>query len=123
MIDVIIPYIILSIYTLFILNIFFNVILAKFRKKSGTMDLKYCISLLNDLIQLQISLYNENVFEDITHLTQQEFQNYSTQICKDIAESISDDLMDNLTRVMSEDAIYIYISRKVKEFLIQKNKE
>ena len=118
-----VQYILLSLYTLFILHIFFNKILANYKKKTGTLNLKECISLLNDLIIMQLSLYNENVFDNINSLTKQEFQTYTVRICKDIAESISDELMINLTRLMSEDAVYIYISKKVKGYLIEKGKE
>lgn len=112
--------IIYGILFLFFANIFFNIILLQYKKKSGTMDLHDTINLLNDIISLYLTLYNDSVFSQINQLSATEITNYTKEICKDIANSLSDELVENISRMMSEEAMYLYISKKVQVYLHQK---
>lgn len=113
--------IIYGILFLFFANIFFNIILLQYKKKSGTIDLHDTINLLNDIISLYLTLYNDSVFSQINQLSATEITNYTKEICKDIANSLSDELVENISRMMSEEAMYLYISKKVQVYLHQKN--
>ena len=119
--------IVLSIVELIILlafmHILFNIILTKYKKNGQPIESIEGIALLNELINMNIALYDEAVFSQVNGLTKDEFDAYLKEICIVSSESMSTELEQALIRIMSEDALYLYIKKRIQIILMKKMKE
>lgn len=77
------------------------------------------LAVLNAIIQTELDIYDNDIFERKGGLNNQEFENYLSSITKDIISKISDEFIKNMSRTWTEEAIYEYVVRKVKAYLIE----
>ena len=77
------------------------------------------LAVLNAIIQTELDIYDNDIFERKGGLNNQEFENYLTSITKDIISKISDEFIKNMSRTWTREAIYEYVVRKVKAYLIE----
>ena len=87
-------------------------------KKPETFD--NLISILHSMIEIEIDLYETNIFKDRDGITNSNFDNYYNDMCDSIISHISDDFMAQLQVYVTEDFIYTLIARKVKIYLVSK---
>ena len=90
--------------------------------KSGNTSSEEFVSnlaVLNAIIQTELDIYDNDIFERKGGLNNQEFENYLASITKDIISKISDEFIKNMSRTWTREAIYEYVVRKVKAYLIE----
>ena len=79
-----------------------------------------CISILQLIINSELQAYEKDIFIAKGSITNSNFENYYKDITNKIVSNLSDDLVDNFSYYIKEDAVYLYIARAVKVFLTNK---
>jgi hypothetical protein len=119
--------IMLFIYPVFLLlcigiaiYLFYKKIYTPYKSKSYSATFPDLINILTIIINTEIDLYEKNVFNTRAALTNSNFENYYKDICTSINQNLSPDFLDKLSRYITIDAIYTYITRTVKIYLTSK---
>ena len=112
--------VITSIALLLLIILFGVIIYVSFRDEPGTPDdFVNNLAILNAIIQTEIDVYDNDIFERKGGLTNQEFENYLDLITKDITNKLSDNFIKLLSKYWTTAAIYEYVVRRVKAYLIE----
>lgn len=69
------------------------------------------------VVKNEIDLYENDVFEHRQTITNANFENYYKDLCNRIISKLSPQLKRELRAYISEEAIYSYIARTVKQYL------
>ena len=80
------------------------------------------IEILHAIIELEINVFETNIFSDREGITNSNFSNYYTEMCNTIRNHLSDDFMEMITVYVTEEFVYTLIARKVKAYLVSKIK-
>lgn len=78
------------------------------------------LSILHSIIEVEITMYEQNIFNERGGLTNSNFMNFYEDICQSIESHLSPDLIAMMTQYVTEDFIYTLIARKVKAYLTSK---
>lgn len=108
------------IITLISLKIFFNYIRAPYIKKIRVLPFEELLNILNTFINLEIKLYDENVFKKTYSLTNANFENYYRDLMAKIDSHISDGFKEQFGLYINERALVEIVARAVRNFLSEK---
>lgn len=100
--------------------VIFLKILTKYNKIVEHVSIQELLSMLNATIQTEFELFDKDVFSSKGAITNSNFDNYYHEMSDHIIKSLSPIFYENLTKYMTEDAIYTLIGRRVKEYLTTK---
>ena len=95
------------------------------KAKSNTHDIEVSdfstlLEILMAMINVELQLYENEIFSDRQGITNSNFTNFYTDICTSIEQHISPDFMKAITIFVTEDFVYTLIARKVKAYLVSK---
>ena len=105
---------------LFVLYAFFHWVLPQFIANTRRESLTDMLIALKAVINLQLDLYEENIFNDKGDISNANFENYYDDITVNIINSISPEFFLKIKGYMTEDAVVSLICRIVKEYLTKK---
>ena len=91
-----------------------------FKRNTSVLDLEAAMTALSLIINSEISEYEKNIFQNNRPITNSNFENYYNDITKKTIAAISPVLMRQLCVYITEDTIYKYIGRTVREYLVKK---
>ena len=100
--------------------ILFRLILPKYKLTITESDFQELLIALNAAIQTEFDLWEKDVFVDKKAITNSNFENFYIEITNHIIRSLSPIFFMNISRYISEDAVYSIIGRKTKEYLTGK---
>ena len=78
------------------------------------------LSILSSQVQTEIDSYEHDIFENKGSITNNNFGNYYTDLTHRIIRNISPSMITQLTQYYTEEAIYRFIGRSVRDYLISK---
>lgn len=91
-----------------------------FKRNTSVLELEAAMTALSLIINSEISEYEKNIFQNNRPITNSNFENYYNDITKKTIAAISPILMKQLCVYITEDTIYKYIGRTVREYLVKK---
>lgn len=83
-------------------------------------DFSTLLEILMAMINVELQLYENEIFSDRQGITNSNFTNFYNDICYSIEQHISPDFMKSITIFVTEDFVYTLIARKVKAYLASK---
>lgn len=86
-------------------------------------DFQSSLQILFDIVNLELSIYESDVFQNRKILTNNNFDNYYHEITDNIFKDIPDRLLTSLSTYYTEDALVKIIARMVKTYLVSKIEE
>jgi len=116
---------IIILITIAILTIIFvstKYFLPVYKMKISEVSFLELLQALNAIVQTELDIWENNVFEDKGALTNSNFENYYDEISVHIIKSLSPTFFLNIGKYLSEDAVVSIIGRKVREYLVSKIK-
>lgn len=78
------------------------------------------LEILNAMIDLELGIYESNIFTERGGLTNANFANFHEDICYSIEQHLSPIFMEMITQYYTEEYVYTIISNKVKRYLASK---
>lgn len=96
---------------------------SKPQRVVSTDDFVDRLSILGTIVDATINTYETSVFNGLNNkgsITNNNFDNYYTSMTEDIIKDIPDELIEGLKNYYSESAIYKFIGRRVRDYLITK---
>ena len=78
------------------------------------------LSILSSQVQTEIDSYEHDIFENKGSITNNNFDNYYNDLAHRIIRNISPSMITQLTQYYTEEAIYRFIGRSVRDYLISK---
>lgn len=87
---------------------------------SQVSDFATLLEILLAMINLELQLYETEIFSNREGITNSNFTNFYNDICNSVEQHISDDFMKKITVYVTEDFVYTLIARKVKAYLVDK---
>ena len=78
------------------------------------------LSILSSQVQTEIDSYEHDIFENKGSITNNNFDNYYNDLTHRIIRNISPSMITQLTQYYTEEAIYRFIGRSVRDYLISK---
>lgn len=78
------------------------------------------LSILSSQIKTELDAYDQDIFEVKGSITNNNFDRYYKDLTSRIIQNISDDMIKALTKYYTEDAVYRYIARSVRDYLTTK---
>ena len=70
--------------------------------------------------QIQLDAYDKSIFENKGSITNNNFDNYYNDLTSRIIKNISPDMVKSLSKYYTEEAIYRFIARSVRDYLVSK---
>ena len=78
------------------------------------------LSILSSQVQTEIDSYEHDIFENKGSITNNNFDNYYNDRTSRIIKNISPDMVKSLSKYYTEEAIYRFIARSVRDYLVSK---
>ena len=78
------------------------------------------LTILSSQVQTELDAYDKDIFENKGSITNNNFDNYYQDLNHRILRNISPTMIDQLTQYYTEEAIYRFIGRSVRDYLITK---
>ena len=78
------------------------------------------LSILSSQVQTEIDSYEHDIFENKGSITNNNFDNYYNDLTHRVIRNISPSMITQLTQYYTEEAIYRFIGRSVRDYLISK---
>ena len=78
------------------------------------------LTVLSSQIQTELDAYDKNIFENKGSITNNNFDNYYNDLTSRIIKNISPDMVKSLSKYYTEEAIYRFIARSVRDYLVSK---
>lgn len=94
--------------------------MMKFQNNIEDTDFTTLLAILHSIINLELELYDSDVFSNAYSINNSQFENFYKDLCSNIRNNISDDYMREMTKYIKEDAVIKIISRNVKKYLTDK---
>lgn len=94
--------------------------MMKFQNNIEDTDFTTLLAILHSIINLELDLYDSDVFSNAYSINNSQFENFYKDLCSNIRNNISDDYMREMTKYIKEDAVIKIISRNVKKYLTDK---
>lgn len=91
--------------------------MMKFQNNIEDVDFTTLLAILHSIINLELELYDSDVFSNSYSINNSQFENFYKDLCFNIRNNISDDYMREMTKYIKEDAVIKIISRSVKKYL------
>lgn len=91
--------------------------MMKFQNNIEDIDFTTLLAILHSIINLELELYDSDVFSNSYSINNSQFENFYKDLCFNIRNNISDDYMREMTKYIKEDAVIKIISRSVKKYL------
>lgn len=98
---------------------YYREIKLKYDIRSKTENFTTLFAVFTAVVQSEIDLYEKDVFENNRPITNSNFENFYTDLTVRIKDKLSPELMVGLQHYITEEAIYSYIARTVKRYLVQ----
>lgn len=92
------------------------------RKSQSPTEFVGLLSILSSQIKTELDAYENNIFENKGSITNNNFDRYYKDLTMRIIQNISDEMINELRYYYTEDAIYKYIGRSVRDYLVSKIK-
>ena len=89
-------------------------------KHSNPDEFLGLLTILSSQIQSELDTYDKDIFEKKGSITNNNFDSYYRDLTSRIISKISDNLIKELSFYYTEDAIYIFIGRSVRDYLVTK---
>ena len=102
-----------------IVAILCHIISSHFNKKPY-QSFEECITVLTLVINTELESFDTDVFTKDIIITNSTYDNYYNDITHRIIRNLSNELIENLSRFISKDAIYRIIAKSVKKYLVGK---
>ena len=83
-------------------------------------DFPTLLEILLAMIDIELQLYENEIFNDREGITNSNFNNFYQDICESIETHISPEFMSMMTVYVTEEFVYTLIARKVKAYLVTK---
>ena len=103
---------------LFIIMAYVNKVIK--RRHRPQINFDTLLEILLSMISVELDLYESEIFNDRTGLTNANFTNFMQDICRAIESHISPEFMQMITVYVTEDFVYTLITKKVKAYLVSK---
>lgn len=111
-------------YTLFVISISVGIIIlirnSLQMKHTSPDDFLGLLTILSSQIKSELDSYDQDIFEKKGAITNNNFDVYYRDITSRIIKNISPDLIKELTHYYTEDAVYRFIGRSVRDYLVSK---
>ena len=78
------------------------------------------LTVLSSQVQTEIDTYDEDIFINKGSITNNNFDNYYQDLTHRVIDNISPSMIDQLTQYYTEEAIYKFIGRSVRDYLVSK---
>lgn len=78
------------------------------------------LSILSSQIKTELDAYDQDIFEVKGSITNNNYDRYYKDLTNRIIQNISPDMVKELTKYYTEDAVYKYIARSVRDYLTTK---
>lgn len=103
---------------LFIIMAYVNKVIK--RRHQPQINFDTLLEILLSMVSVELDLYEREIFNDRTGLTNANFTNFMQDICGAIESHISPEFMQMITVYVTEDFVYTLITKKVKAYLVSK---
>lgn len=88
------------------------------KKPLQELSFEELFEIVNIIINNEISLYERNIFNNGGRiLTKASYDNYYKDILQNVYNSLSDELVNNITVYINRDSFYTMISREIQIYL------
>lgn len=94
-----------------------SVVLQPFMNPNDFLGL---LTILSSQVQTELDTYDKDIFENKGSITNNNFDQYYKDLNSRIIQNISQDMITALKRYYTEEAIYRFIARSVRDYLISK---
>jgi len=105
---------------LFILQIFFRYIYTPYKLRTAPTDMNDLLSLLYTVVNSEIEVYENDVFNDLKAINNSNFENFYNDITKNIMNSLSEEFFIKMRYYLNDEAVASIIARRVKSYLSEK---
>ena len=78
------------------------------------------LTVLSSQVQTEIDTYDKDIFINKGSITNNNFDNYYQDLTHRVIDNISPSMIDQLTQYYTEQAIYKFIGRSVRDYLVSK---
>lgn len=78
------------------------------------------LTILSSQVQTELDTYNNDIFENKGAITNNNFDIYYRDLTSRVIKNISPEMIKNLTHYYTEEAVYRFIGRTVRDFLVSK---
>ena len=78
------------------------------------------LTVLSSQVQTEIDTYYKDIFINKGSITNNNFDNYYQDLTHRVIDNISPSMIDQLTQYYTEEAIYKFIGRSVRDYLVSK---
>ncbi len=78
------------------------------------------LTILSSLIQSELDAYDKDIFASKGAITNNNFDNYYKDLFSKVLTNIPDRLIKQLSIYYTEDAVYKYIARTIRDYLVTK---
>ena len=78
------------------------------------------LTVLSSQVQTEIDTYDKDIFINKGSITNNNFDNYYQDLTHRVIDNISPSMIDQLTQYYTEEAIYKFIGRSVREYVVSK---
>ena len=87
---------------------------------STVSDFPTLLEILLATIDIELQLYETEIFNDREGITNANFANFYQDICSSIEQHLSPEFITLITKYVTEEFVYTLIARKVKAYLVTK---
>ena len=117
---IIIMYIIITL--LLIASVFYLIYRLNKPNVISPNEFLWLLSILSSQIQTELDAYDQDIFENKGSITNNNFDNYYQDLTHRILRNISPNMIHQLSQYYTEEAIYRFIGRSVRDYLVSKIK-
>lgn len=89
-------------------------------KKQTPEEFVSLLSILSSLIKTELDAYDQDIFENKGSITNNNFDRYYHDLTQRVLQNISPKLISDLSYYYTEDAIYKFIGRTIRDYLVTK---
>lgn len=105
------------------ISVLFVFILPYYKKATHIGSFEECFTVFVAIIQSEIDMYENNVFENRKAITNSNYDNYYKDLSTRIIKRISPNLKRQLCYYITEEAMILYVARTVQNYLSRYIKE
>lgn len=109
---------IISLYIAF--YFFYKKIYLQYKNSVFNTTFEELIVILKMIINSEIESYENDVFTSKGSLTNSTFDNFYKDICNKVVRDLSPEMVNQLSKYISEEMIYRIIAKTVKKYLSEK---
>lgn len=89
-------------------------------KKNSTTEFINLLNILSTLIKTELDAYDQDIFENKGSITNNNFDRYYKDLTQRVLKNISPNIIKGLSYYYTEEAIYRFIGRTVRDYLVSK---